>query len=264
MIKTLAALAAYLVSSHAPAATIQAVISPTAVVVHADGKDLLHTIAGKPVLYCGLDAFLAWSARLIGASIEPGAEAGPVVQIGGKALPISVLFAREGWLRPAVLTEAAQEALAERRGGWACAPKTEPFAQMGQRVDPKITAGIAMNESAYRGRPWPWTLNVAGRGMFFATREEAYMAINRLLASQRCDFDVGLMQVNWCYHGKRFTSPWEALAPATNIRVAEDILTENLRRSGSTMKAVAWYHSANPERGDPYFARFMNNVAKFR
>ena len=264
MTKTLVALVAGLLTSHAPAATIQAVISPNAVIVNADGKDLLHTIAGKPVLYCGLDAFLAWSSRLIGASIEAGSDAGPVVQLSGKAVPISGLFAREGWLRPAELTEAAQEALAERRGGWACAPKTEPFAQMGQRVDPKITAGIAMNESAYRGRPWPWTLNVAGRGMFFATREEAYTAINRLLASQRCDFDVGLMQVNWCYHGKRFSSPWDALAPATNIRVAEDILTENLRRSGSTMKAVAWYHSANPERGGPYFARFMNHVAKFR
>jgi len=246
------------------AATIQAVISPNAVVVHADGKDRLHTLAGKPVLYCGLDAFLGWSAQLIGASIEPGADAGPVVQIGRKAVPVADLFASDGWLWPPALTDAAQEALAERRGGWACAPKTEPFAQMGRRVDPKISAGIAMNESAYRGRPWPWTLNVAGRGMYFATREEAYAAINGLLASQRCDFDVGLMQVNWCYHGKRFASPWDALAPATNIRVAEDILTENLRRSGSLMKAVAWYHSANPKRGRPYFARFMNHVAQFR
>lgn len=264
MTKTMIVLVTLALAGPSSAATIHAVISPNAVVVHAEGKDRLHTLEGKPVLYCGLDAFLRWSVRLIGAAIEPGDEEGPVVQIGGKKVPIADLFAREGWLRPPALTDSAQEALAERRGGWACAPKTEPFAQMGQRVDPKITAGIAMNESSYRGRPWPWTLNVAGRGMFFATREEAYMAINRLLASQRCDFDVGLMQVNWCYHGKRFMSPWDALAPATNIRVAEDILTENLRRSGSASKAVAWYHSAKPERGGPYFVRFMNHIAQFR
>ncbi len=248
----------------ARAATIEAVISPNAVVVRADGHARVNTLAGKPVLYCGLDPFLGWSAKLLGARIEAGAEEGPVVTLGEKAVPLAILFVREGWLRPPALTDAAQEALAERRGGWACAPKTEPFAQMGQRVDPKITAGIAMNESVYRGRPWPWTLNVAGRGLFFATREEAHAAINRLLAHQRCDFDVGLMQVNWCYHGKRFASPWEALAPVTNIRVAEDILTENLQRSGSAMKAVAWYHSANPECGGPYFSRFMKHVATFQ
>lgn len=248
----------------ARAATIEAVVSPNAIVVRADGQARVHTQEGRPVLYCGLDAFLGWSAQLLGAQIEPGAESGPVVSLGGKTTPIATLFIREGWLRPAILDDVAQEALAERRGGWRCAPKTEPFAQMGSRVDPKITAGIAMNESSYRGRPWPWTLNVAGRGMFFATREEAYAAVNRLLANDRCDFDVGLMQVNWCYHGKRFASPWEALAPATNIRVAEDILAENLQRSGSAMKAVAWYHSANPERGGPYFSRFMKHVAQFQ
>ncbi|MGH7460477.1 MAG: lytic transglycosylase [Longimicrobiales bacterium] len=256
--------AAGLITAGVQAATIDAVISPNAIVVKVDGQARVHTLEGKPVLYCGLEAFLGWSARLLGAQIDPGVEAGPVVTLGGKAVPIATLFVREGWLRPPALSDAAQEALAERRGGWACAPKTEPFAQMGSRVDPKITAGIAMNESSYRGRPWPWTLNVAGRGMFFSTREEAYAAINRLLANQRCDFDVGLMQVNWCYHGKRFASPWEALAPAANIRVAEDILTENLQRSGSAMKAVAWYHSANPERGGPYFSRFMKHVAQFQ
>jgi len=260
----LSLIACSLISLPATAATIEAVVSPNAIVVRAEGQARVHTLEGKPVLYCGLDAFLGWSAQLLGAQIEPGSEAGPVVTLSGKSTPIAALFVREGWLRPAVLDDAAQEALAERRGGWKCAPKTEPFAQMGRRVDPKITAGIAMNESSYRGRPWPWTLNVAGRGMFFSSRAEAYAAVTRLLANDRCDFDVGLMQVNWCYHGKRFASPWEALAPATNIRVAEDILAENLQRSGSPMKAVAWYHSANPERGGPYFSRFMKHVAQFQ
>jgi hypothetical protein len=168
-------------------------------------------------------------------------------------------MARDGWLRPEQLDDAAQVALVERRGGWACAPKTEAFAQMSARVDPQILASIATNESAYRGRPWPWTLNVAGRGMYFATREDAHAAINQLLSEKRCNFDVGIMQINWCYHGQRFASSWDALAPATNIRVAEAILTENLQRSGSAMKAVAWYHSADPSRGGPYLARFMNH-----
>lgn len=248
----------------ASAATIEAFVSPTAVVVRTNGEARLQALPGKPVLFCGLDAFLGWSAKFIGSPVVTGADGKLTVTRNGQPEALSNVFAREGWIRPLVLSDAAQAALAERRGGWACAPKTEPFAEMGQRVDPKITAGIAMNESSYRGRPWPWTLNVAGRGMFFATREDAFAAISRLVANQRCDFDVGLMQVNWCYHGKRFASAWEALAPATNIRVAEDILTENLRRSGSAMKAVAWYHSADPSRGGPYFSRFMNHLSEFK
>jgi len=248
----------------ASAATIEAFVSPTAVVVRTNGEARLQALPGKPVLFCGLDAFLGWSATLIGTPIATGADGELTVTHDGQSEALSTLFVRDGWIRPLVLSDAAQAALAERRGGWACAPKTEPFSEMGQRVDPKITAGIAMNESSFRGRPWPWTLNVAGRGMFFATREDAFAAISRLVANQRCDFDVGLMQVNWCYHSKRFASAWEALAPATNIRVAEDILTENLRRSGSAMKAVAWYHSADPSRGGPYFSRFMNHLSEFK
>ncbi|CAG2155422.1 transglycosylase SLT domain-containing protein [Cupriavidus numazuensis] len=255
---------AWLAAGAAQAATIEAVVSPTAVVVRADGRVRVHLLAGKPVLYCGVDAFVGWSARLLGAPIDAGGDEGPVVTLDGKATPIATLFVRQGWLRPPVLNDFAQAAMAERRGGWACAPKTEAFSQMSERVDPKILAGIAMNESAYRGRPWPWTLNVAGRGMFFATREDAHAAIQGLLAAQRCDFDVGLMQVNWCYHRQRFASPWDALAPATNIRVAESILTENLQRSGSAMKAVAWYHSADPARGGPYLSRFMNHLSHFQ
>ncbi|MCY0854266.1 transglycosylase SLT domain-containing protein [Cupriavidus sp. D39] len=241
------------------AATIEAIVSPTAVVVRADGAARLLSLPGKPVLYCGLERFLGWSAQLIGAQIEAGGAQGPEIVREGKTVPLASVFAGEGWLRPTELTEAAQEAMVERRGGWACAPKAAPFAAMSRRVDPLILAGIAMNESAYRGRPWPWTLNVAGRGMFFATREDAHATVNRLLAARRCDFDVGIMQINWCYHGQRFASPWEALAPATNIRVAETILMENLQRSGSAMKAIAWYHSADSSRGGAYFARFMTH-----
>ena len=69
----------------------------------------------------------------------------------------------------------------------------------------KILAGIALNESAYNGRAWPWTLNVAGRGFFFRTREDAYQARSAFLSATVVrDFDVGLMQVNWGYHRQRF------------------------------------------------------------
>ncbi|WP_420715467.1 transglycosylase SLT domain-containing protein [Cupriavidus sp. D39] len=259
MIKGAAAFLLVLAATGAGAQTVEAMVSPTTLIVRDSGGARIVSLPGKPVLYCGLDPFVGWSARLIGATLRMEPDQAPAVESHGRTMPLTALLARDGWLRPETLDEGAQVALVERRGGWACAPKAEAFAQMSARVDPRILASIAMSESAYRGRPWPWTLNVAGRGMYFATREDAHAAINQLVSEKRCNFDVGIMQINWCYHGQRFASSWDALAPATNIRVAEAILSENLQRSGSAMKAVAWYHSADPSRGGPYLARFMNH-----
>lgn len=249
------------------ASTVEAVISPTAMVLR--GPDGLHlqTVPGEPVLYCGLEKFLVWaSTNLVSRPVvdrDPSDStglSGPHLMQLGKTESLRAVLARDGWLRPPILDDIAQAAISERRGGWSCAPKTAPFAEMGGRVDPKILASIAMNESAYRGKPWPWTLNVARRGFFFATRDDAHAAIAQLLGAGRCDFDVGLMQINWCYHKGRFASAWDALSPMKNIQVAESLLSENLRRSGSPMRAVAWYHSADPSRGRPYLARFMAHL----
>ncbi|MFP3747396.1 transglycosylase SLT domain-containing protein, partial [Achromobacter sp. SIMBA_011] len=85
-------------------------------------------------------------------------------------------------------------------------------------------------------------------------------AIRARVAAGRCDFDVGIMQVNWCYHRQRFAWPWDALAPAINIRVAESILNENYRNTRSVEKAIAYYHSANPAPGSAYLARFVRHL----
>jgi hypothetical protein len=241
------------------AASIVEAVSPTAFVVQTEAEKRILLIDGSPVLYCGLAAFHQWAARIVGAPVER-TPAGVEVAFNGERVELQSLLVDGGWLRSATLTDGAQAAITERRGGWDCAPKAEPFVALSDKVHPYVLAGIAMNESAYRGRPWPWTLNVAGQGMFFATREDAHSAIQRLVAANRCDFDVGIMQVNWCYHRQRFSSAWDALSPLSNVRAAEAILTDNKQRSGSPMTAVAWYHSATPSRGGPYLARFMTNL----
>jgi hypothetical protein len=249
-------------SSAASAALIDTVISPTQFVVVDGGQRSVVELAGTPVYACGLKPFLAWAQRLEGQTVEPGKGGFASVTIDGSPASVQSLLVRSGWLRPIVLDDDAQAAITERRGGWACASAQAPFDAMRTSVDAKILAGIALNESAYDGRAWPWTLNVAGRGFFFRTREDAYKAVRLLIADGRCDFDVGLMQVNWCYHAKRFASPWDALAPATNIHAAEDILNENYRKTHSAVKAVAYYHSANPQPGREYLARFVQHLSQ--
>jgi hypothetical protein len=249
-------------TSLAQGATIVEVISPTHIVVADGGHRAVLSFAGRPVYACGLKPFLAWSQRLIGQSIEVGPASTATIVLDRTPISVPTLFGRGGWLQPAALDDETQAAITERRGGWACASAQAPFDVMHSSVDPRILAGIALNESAYNGRAWPWTLNVAGRGFFFRSREDAYRAIRVLLADGRSDFDVGIMQINWSYHGKRFATPWDALAPATNIRVAEDILNENFRKTNSAVKAVAYYHSANPQPGREYLARFIQHLSQ--
>jgi hypothetical protein len=248
--------------SIANAAVIDTVISPAQFVVEDGGHRSVVELSGTPVYACGLKPFLAWARRLQGQTIEPGPNGFASVTIDGAPQSVEELLVRSGWLQPVVLSDDAQVALTERRGGWVCASAQAPFDAMRISVDAKILAGIALNESAYNGRAWPWTLNVAGRGFFFRSREDAYRAVRFLIADGRCDFDVGLMQINWCYHAKRFASPWDALAPATNIHVAEDILNENFRKTNSAVKAVAYYHSANPQPGREYLARFVQHLSQ--
>ncbi|MFM0326467.1 transglycosylase SLT domain-containing protein [Caballeronia glebae] len=261
MTKTLAAACLSVIALGANAATIDSIISPTRIVVDDGIKRAIVELPGEPVYACGLKPFLAWANRFEGQTVEATAS-GVAISIDGSAVTLESLFVKAGWLRPATLTDDAQASITERRGGWSCASAQAPFDAMHISVDPKILAGIALNESAYNGRAWPWTLNVAGRGFFFRTRKDAYRAVRYLISNGRSNFDVGIMQINWGYHSKRFSNAWDALAPATNIRVAEDILNENYRLTHSAVKAVAYYHSANPAPGREYLARFVKHLSQ--
>jgi len=58
---------------------------------------------------------------------------------------------------------------------------------------------VALTESGKRVapadvyRPWPWTLNVAGRGYFFDSRLAAWQALTDWLQAGRRSIDIGLM-----------------------------------------------------------------------
>jgi hypothetical protein len=262
MTKGFVAATLLLVGSACHAATLEEIISPTQFVVSSAGHRTILDIDGTPVYACGMKPFQSWAQRLEGQSLEMGQGGTSTVNVDGTPVSLLAILVRGGWVQPGVLTDDAQAAMTERRGGWACASAQAPFDAMHSTVDPKILTGIALNESAYNGRAWPWTLNVAGRGFFFRTREDAYRAIRTLIADGRSDFDVGLMQINWKYHSQRFASPWDALRPATNIHVAEDILNENYQKTHSAVKAVAYYHSANPQPGREYLARFVQHLSQ--
>lgn len=170
------------------------------------------------------------------------------------------------WSAPVEYVESRFNARIEFDGAWGGCAILDTFRPTAERegLEPSILAGIAMTESRYGKRPWPWTLNVAGKGYYFPSRQHAFDFAQKVLASGRRNFDVGVMQVNWHYHGHRFPSLWEAFDFRANIDVGAKILSEENRRAGNLAVAVARYHSADPGRGSSYLRRFFQYYTAMR
>ncbi|MNG69631.1 Transglycosylase SLT domain protein [compost metagenome] len=109
-------------------------------------------------------------------------------------------------------------------------------------------------------RPWPWTINVAGKGYRYARRLQAWEALQRFLKTHpRKRIDVGIAQVNLGWNGHHFTSTWEAFEPYTNLNAAAAILRECYDRNpGSWLTAAGCYH--HPAGGAPA-ARYKSIVS---
>lgn len=115
-------------------------------------------------------------------------------------------------------------------------------------------------------RPWPWTLNVAGTGKRFNSREEAYEHLSQLLARGHRNVDVGLVQVNWRWNGDRFESAWHALDPVVNLSTGARILRELKDNCGdcSWWTVVGQYHNpTKPWLAAAYVRRVKAQWASF-
>ncbi|HAU6733022.1 TPA: lytic transglycosylase domain-containing protein [Salmonella enterica subsp. enterica serovar Elisabethville] len=109
-------------------------------------------------------------------------------------------------------------------------------------------------------RPWPWTLNVAGKGYRYSTRQEAYDALMSFMRRYPLKrIDVGIAQVNLGWNGGYFSSYHDALDPYTNLRVAARILKSCYDSNpGSWIQAAGCYH--HPAGGKP--ARTYKAIVK--
>lgn len=134
---------------------------------------------------------------------------------------------------------------------------SEGYRQVAQqeKVPAEALFSLALTESARKLpqglRPWPWTINVAGKGYRYSSREEAYQALTAFMRNHSLKrIDVGIAQVNLGWNGHRFASYWSAFEPYTNLRVAAQILRECYdAQPGSWMQATGCYH--HPAGGKP-------------
>ena len=156
-------------------------------------------------------------------------------------------------------------------------PGPSPFAQCDAaieaavrppaRVPDKLVPAIARVESGRldpatgRIRPWPWTINVEGTGYFFDSKADVIAAVQGYQARGVRSIDVGCMQVNLMHHPKAFADLDDSFDPPANARYAVRFLAALYQQSKDWNLATAWYHSADPERGEEYqrlvFGRVM-------
>ena len=73
-------------------------------------------------------------------------------------------------------------------------------------------------------RPWPWTVNMEGTGVWFDSEAEARTYAQTHLSAGSDSFDVGCFQLNYRWHGQAFNSLDAMFDPVENALYAARFL----------------------------------------
>lgn len=123
-----------------------------------------------------------------------------------------------------------------------------------------VLAAIALTETGRtrQGRmaPWPWTVNMEGKGHWFDSQPEAESFAEQSYRAGSRSFDIGCFQINHRWHGEHFTSIREMFDPLSNARYAARFLSELFAEYGDWTRAAGAFHSRNEEFAGRYRARF--------
>ncbi|MEL7211304.1 MAG: transglycosylase SLT domain-containing protein [Pseudomonadota bacterium] len=105
-------------------------------------------------------------------------------------------------------------------------------------------------------QPWPWTVNMEGKGVWFDTDEEARAYVFKHYKRGARSFDVGCFQINYKWHGENFASIEEMFDPLPNALYAAKFLTDLHNEMGDWSKAAGAYHSRTEKYARKYRKRF--------
>tara|TARA_B100000989_G_C19520522_1_gene463950 strand:- start:289 stop:1329 length:1041 start_codon:yes stop_codon:yes gene_type:complete len=135
-------------------------------------------------------------------------------------------------------------------------------------IPKNLLLSIALTESGRKILedfvPWPWSINTKGKGLFFKNREELYRYAKKNLKKKILNFDVGCMQINYYYHGKKFKNLYEMTNPTVNVNWAGEFLISLHNKHKNWREAISRYHSSTVWRKKKYFSKVMNNWAYVR
>lgn len=113
-------------------------------------------------------------------------------------------------------------------------------------------------------RPWPWAINLDGKGYWFDDRDQAIGFADQQLALGVENFDVGCFQLNLRWHGAEFSSLADVFDPQTNAAYAAQFLSDLYMEKGGWAQAVAAYHSRTPELAAVYLQKIEDVMAEMQ
>lgn len=119
---------------------------------------------------------------------------------------------------------------------------------------------------SWQGRfgPWAWTVNMEGRGHWFANRSIALEFVHNNMKRGARSFDVGCFQINYKWHHEGFASLEEMFDPGTNAAYAATYLKQLKQEMGSWEKAAGAYHSRTEKLALRYRKIFRAHLAEVR
>lgn len=135
-------------------------------------------------------------------------------------------------------------------------------------MPPDVLRALTLTETGRKldggFRPWPWTVNIAGKGYWFETKAEAIAFVQQAHANGARSFDVGCFQLNYRWHGAGFASFDEMFDPDANATYAASFMADLYAEGGHWGWAAGAYHSRTPSLGSKYRARFERILAKLK
>lgn len=172
----------------------------------------------------------------------------------GSMLLIIVPFGLQASTPPQDLSEICE------RAAWVAAEE--------HSVPISVMKAISLTETGRKKngafRPWPWTVNMEGKGIWFDNEDDARSYVYKHYKRGARSFDVGCFQINYRWHGQEFASIDEMFDPAANARYAARFLKTLYQEKGTWSAAAGAYHSRTPKFANKYTARFENFRKKFR
>lgn len=188
---------------------------------------------------------------------------------GGPRLLSAAL--RRGWVTFAIYCVAVTlssagpaTASADGRDAWGELPRlceeAAARASAASGVPVSVLRAIALTETGRTKhgafRPWPWTVNMQGRGVWFDSYEEARDYVAQHHARGARSYDVGCFQINYRWHGQHFASVEQMFDPDANAAYAARFLSELYAELGDWSRAAGAYHSRTPSFAGRYRERF--------